>query len=322
MIDKKDQQILTILSKDARLPTSTIAKKIGLSREATRYRIERLEKNEIIAGYVSIINTDLLGYIPHDVYLSLGQIKETQIINYLKALPQVMWLSTAAGRWDILSEVYFKDRYDEQQFIDHLHKNFPKKIRELTVVPILKEYVLPLKRFGNPYMITIPHTGAIRDKIQIDRKDIAILDTLSTHARTPAATLATKNNLSGDAVAYRIKKLKEQKLLTATRAKINFSALRLTTYKLLITTSSKQPHEKLLQFLLHHPSTSYVLESFGAWQYNVTVTVKDIYEYKSFLKEVKQCCADTIEKYELVIELDEYKDRYFDKRLITSTAKE
>ncbi len=55
-IDEKDNEIVGLLLKDARMSYSDIGEKVGLSRTAVKNRIATLEKNGIIGGYRAIIN--------------------------------------------------------------------------------------------------------------------------------------------------------------------------------------------------------------------------------------------------------------------------
>ena len=55
-MDKKDKLILKELDKDARQSNAEIGKKINLSKDVVNYRIKRLEENEIIQNYYSIID--------------------------------------------------------------------------------------------------------------------------------------------------------------------------------------------------------------------------------------------------------------------------
>jgi len=50
-ITDKDRELLAVLSENARMPTATIARRLGLSRTTVQARIERLEREGIIAGY-------------------------------------------------------------------------------------------------------------------------------------------------------------------------------------------------------------------------------------------------------------------------------
>ena len=58
-IDKTDRQILMALLDDSRSSVSGLAKKTGLSREIINYRMKRLEDDNIIKNYITIIHQPL-----------------------------------------------------------------------------------------------------------------------------------------------------------------------------------------------------------------------------------------------------------------------
>ena len=60
--DYYDKKILFELDKDARITTSSLAKKIRKSKQFVDYRIKRLEQEKIISGYISVIDYSRLGY--------------------------------------------------------------------------------------------------------------------------------------------------------------------------------------------------------------------------------------------------------------------
>ena len=55
-LDAKDNEIVRLLSEDARLTYSDIGKVVGLSRTAVKTRVAALEKAGIIKGYKAIVN--------------------------------------------------------------------------------------------------------------------------------------------------------------------------------------------------------------------------------------------------------------------------
>jgi len=52
-LDALDRALLELLGADARLPTATIARRLGLSRTTVQSRILRLEKGGVILGYTT-----------------------------------------------------------------------------------------------------------------------------------------------------------------------------------------------------------------------------------------------------------------------------
>ncbi len=61
MLDKKDNLILGMLNRNARMPMTEMAKRLGISNTATKKRIGRLEKNGIIRGYRADVDFGAIG---------------------------------------------------------------------------------------------------------------------------------------------------------------------------------------------------------------------------------------------------------------------
>ncbi|WP_445159210.1 Lrp/AsnC family transcriptional regulator [Mesohalobacter salilacus] len=57
-IDDRDKQILSLLQTDANQTTKQIAAKIKLSQTAVYERIKRLERAQLITGYVALLDLD------------------------------------------------------------------------------------------------------------------------------------------------------------------------------------------------------------------------------------------------------------------------
>ena len=70
-LDLKDKKILTELEMNARIPHSELGKRIGLSKQVIKYRIEKLEKGKYIQGYNALIDLERLGETIYVVYLKL-----------------------------------------------------------------------------------------------------------------------------------------------------------------------------------------------------------------------------------------------------------
>ena len=60
-LDRLDQQIIELLSKNARMSYSEIGQEIGISRVAVKMRVQSLEQRGIIEAYTTIINPQRIG---------------------------------------------------------------------------------------------------------------------------------------------------------------------------------------------------------------------------------------------------------------------
>ena len=61
-LDLKDRKILYELDLNARQSDKEIAKKVGISREAVRYRIQKLIDEGYINYFITLLNTMKLGF--------------------------------------------------------------------------------------------------------------------------------------------------------------------------------------------------------------------------------------------------------------------
>jgi len=79
-LDKKDKKLLYLLDIDGRLTYSQLAKKTAMSKQLVKYRMDRLEKAEIIRGYYPMIDTSRLGFTTFRVYFKF---KNRSIFIYI-----------------------------------------------------------------------------------------------------------------------------------------------------------------------------------------------------------------------------------------------
>ncbi len=84
-LDTKDEQILELLSKDARLSYSMLADHVGLSSPAVKERILKLEDAGVITGYEVKINKQALGkHIAAYILVDVPYNQEKSFIHFAK----------------------------------------------------------------------------------------------------------------------------------------------------------------------------------------------------------------------------------------------
>jgi DNA-binding Lrp family transcriptional regulator len=106
MMDIKDQQLLSLLRKDARLPTVALAKKLGVSRSTVQNRISKLEKNGVILGYTVKLKPEAEVHpVRLFMNISVESKKEANVINDLHKYPEVISIHHISGNWDLIAEV-------------------------------------------------------------------------------------------------------------------------------------------------------------------------------------------------------------------------
>lgn len=102
-LDDIDNQILALLMDDARMPTSTIAKRVDIARTTAIARINNLERRGIIAGYGLRLNQEL--YQPAVrayVGITVDPRKATALVKTLQKMPEVETLCAVSGAVDYM----------------------------------------------------------------------------------------------------------------------------------------------------------------------------------------------------------------------------
>jgi len=104
-LDKKDGEILDILSKEARIPLKTLAGRIGLSRSATGERVAMLEKTGIIRGYRADIGEINPAVVSAYILVTLVRTPSKDVIDAIAHYPEVRRVSSISGQLDLIVEV-------------------------------------------------------------------------------------------------------------------------------------------------------------------------------------------------------------------------
>lgn len=138
-LDKIDQKIIEILSKNARTSSREIAlevRKMGIDihDRSIRKKIERLEKTGIIKSYQAI--TDKIPEVKYKIiYVKLKPSKSTDLLKKsihqsVSKLPQFLMAAETSGDWDFL--IVTSDEGSKKKFPDVLRK-FSNEIKNYLV---------------------------------------------------------------------------------------------------------------------------------------------------------------------------------------------
>jgi len=105
-IDYLDRHLLNLLKQDARLPMSSLALSTGVSRATVRARIERLQREGVIARFTvelgpsvrntairAIIHIEVLGTSTDDVTRRLIRLDDIDVVH------------STNGRWDLVAQI-------------------------------------------------------------------------------------------------------------------------------------------------------------------------------------------------------------------------
>jgi Lrp/AsnC family transcriptional regulator, leucine-responsive regulatory protein len=115
-IDATDRRILTALQKQGRMSNAELAERINLSPSACHRRVQRLEKDRIITGYVALLDArevDRRTTVFVEITLS-GQADEVldAFEKEVARIPDVLECHLMSGSHDYLLKVVARDTDD------------------------------------------------------------------------------------------------------------------------------------------------------------------------------------------------------------------
>ena len=121
-LDTVDQQIITLLHSDGRMAFTEIAKRVGIPEATARYRVQRLLQSDMIT-IQAWPNPDKLG-IPHMivVWVSVSSEQINSVADSLAQIPEVRFVATTAGRYNVVADVNYGDHGELLQFFSKLNQ--------------------------------------------------------------------------------------------------------------------------------------------------------------------------------------------------------
>ena len=122
-IDEKDNKIIDLLLRDARMSYSNIGKEIGLSRTAVKNRITVLEQGGIIKGYRAIINPlQSSVMMPFIVNVEAKAEHFNEVKQLFAKAPETVTLVQTTGACRLVAVCVAEDVETMKSFINRIYK--------------------------------------------------------------------------------------------------------------------------------------------------------------------------------------------------------
>lgn len=320
LIDEKDRKILVELDKNSRQTDSEIAKKVGLSKQVTNYRIQNLIKKEIITNFYTIINVGKLGLNSYYVFLQLEKInkeREKELLKKLNSLDYVGWLVSGTGRWDVVLLIYADSISTFDKLLNQITNICGNNLHECNFTTLISSEHIGYKFLGETRTESLKQTEKSEIK-KLDKTDKKILEVIEQKARTSIVEISEEAKIPLHIASYHLKTLIKEKIIEGFKPKININKLGYQWHLLLLQFQriTEKRKNEFIDFCKQHKKIYYVTNTLGLYNVMLDIHVKNTEEFKEVLLELKENFSDIIKLYESIIIFDEYKISYFPKRLI------
>jgi DNA-binding Lrp family transcriptional regulator len=143
-LDETDYQIMTLLYRDARMPTTQIAKELNKSSDTIQYRIRNMLENKVIKRFMCWMDRKRLGYQHYKVLVRLQFATNEQkrkLVAYCNNHPNIIFFASIIGSWDMEIDMDTKDSSDFNSMMRDLRNEFADIIRNYESVIIIEDYL-------------------------------------------------------------------------------------------------------------------------------------------------------------------------------------
>ena len=137
-IDQTDQKILSLLTKNARMPFLEIARICEVSGAAIHQRVKRLEAAGIITGARLLVKPQALGLnICAFVSISLSEAsKYLEVVDRLKQIPEIVECHFVTGKYALLVKMYCFDNDHLMEVLLNTIQKIPHILATDTVIAL------------------------------------------------------------------------------------------------------------------------------------------------------------------------------------------
>lgn len=314
-MDEADFGILYALDKNARTPLGELGSMLRLSKASVARRISILEKQNFIKGYYAVIDSSLMGYMSFRVYVKFNNASpaiEKRFIGKLLADKRIWFIGMIQGGWDVGFVAWVKSLNEFNNLWFDLFNENRKHVGKYLVTPYsgLLHYALDYLNGGkNKTLLGV--IGKSAYAIQLDRKDEAILRTISNNSRLPLTQIAVKTRLTPAIVKNRLNQLKKNGVIRCLRADVNATKLGYSLYKVDFFIEDLNKIGGLRKFLERFPQLVYIDETIGGADLEADFHFKNPQEFEATLEEIKYAYSKTIREYEYFVYSNVLKYSYF-----------
>jgi len=126
LIDDIDRAIIQLLQINPRISYSEIAKEIGFSRNAIKYRINALREEGFLLGFRTVLNPRKFGKkITAVISLKISLSDINRAKNSLLEMPELLMIFQVSGSYSFVVIGLFENHDDLQNFINTSLSNIP-----------------------------------------------------------------------------------------------------------------------------------------------------------------------------------------------------
>ncbi|MEK6950716.1 MAG: Lrp/AsnC family transcriptional regulator [Nanoarchaeota archaeon] len=324
-LDLLDRKILYLLSLNGRFAESTIGKALKTSKEVVHYRLKRMQQESFLHGFMTLLDHQKLGYIVHDISVSLHPSSDFEaIVQTLLAHQNVTHVRQCSAPFDLQFRIMTKTTAEFVSIVDSLLNQYYMYVKDYVISTLLEEHFLGLhflleekeipkinERKGTSFHKEFEHQNHNEERdrlhsiikpedkatLKLDDKDKQILQLLSLQARLPILKISQQMSLATTSVQNRLQALVKAGIIKQFLPQAAFSYLGYQWYLLRLRTKNLN-QAKFSQYLQQQPNMVWMTKHVGKWNFQLSIFAQNNNELNRVVQELRNSFLDSIIAYE------------------------
>ena len=306
ILDVKDKKLLFEIDFNARRTYAELAKVLGMSKRGVEYKLQNLEKKNIILGYSPIIDITSFGFNYYRVFIEFQNLTKElkkEIEKYIRQDNNIGWAIWTYGTYSIGFTIWAKTVTEFKEIINKFYFSFGKYIKERT-----ESIATEVQFYKNKFLLSKNSEDVLiikekKKQQNYDELDIKILKEIIREPRAKIITISSKLGEPTKKISYRLKKLYVNKILLGVRPLLNHQLLGKTYYKLFINlnNTNKEQIKKLETYVANDKKVIYIVKALGTCDFDVELMVNSNEELFEFINNIQEKFPGTIKDYKTTI---------------------
>lgn len=296
-LDLLDRKILYELDMDSRISVSKLAKLVSTSKETVNFRLKRLVKNGYVKRFITTLFTSHLNMFYYKLFYKFHKTTpeiDNQIIEFISTYERTAYFAEFEGPYNLGFLLVAKSHHDLDEFITKFRKHFGDYILDQQLHILTSIHRFNLKFFYRSDKTL--HTKYPKElkQIEVDRKDMIIIKDLANNSRTSLAELAHHAGIDSSTAIYRIKKLKQNKILGTYTLALDFAKFGMQHFQINFKLKDRSSVDRIINYFSSNNNATFAIVALGKYDLAIELVAKDNIELRRILDKCKEHFAQDI----------------------------
>lgn len=322
---------MEIFAQNCRIPHTTIAQALNVSKDTVSYKIKHLENSEFIKEYVLFVDARKLGFTRYHLLIKLDAGIEDKQKMYDKIAQHkfVMWVNSFIGRYDLQIIIDATDGFHLNKIREELFELCDNQVKEYFILTHLSDLEFtqlnPLLDLKTKFQKKADHSFSSLlttrnfpvnpdfEKYEPTKVEIEILRILADNPQESLIDIGRKLKIDRNTVKKRITNLIKNKIILNFGGIPNLSKQGFVTYYLLVRVEQETPLEILKKPFTKLQNIFYAGKMIGDYDMILYLNARNPQELNSSIELFKSEIESCIVHYDLLIQDKVHYWRQFTK---------